>query len=335
MSKEANRDKVQYKSFMGEQEYKDNVPLKIQRYSNKTQSSTKGHFDDSYNLVYHFSYDSSRNKYIIPEKEMEELCDILNNNTPDVRDLEARGARKEEAEVPEQSLEEKLEEYRSRPDDLEPRGTTGRATSFTLLFEPITKESINHFLKDLVNLRGLLETRKMEEFEENSQSPNFRLSEEYRQIPSTTTLSNFQDKLEEESSLIKRYERCVPLIILAIIIILVLYMLIPSHKGSFQISVLVSAIVLGLSLLGCFFAYKKMQAKKRREELKMLGLKTLGRDPKIRELIYRFNKARLKTRRAKAIITADCDLVTFEVEIDPDNSGNEDPNDRTNSFYYS
>lgn len=45
-------------------------------------------FEDSWNIIFHFTYDHSKDQYDIEPKELERLCDLLNQNTPYMPDAE-------------------------------------------------------------------------------------------------------------------------------------------------------------------------------------------------------------------------------------------------------
>jgi hypothetical protein len=45
-------------------------------------------FEDSWNIIFHFIYDHSKNFYTMEDKELERLCDLLNENTPYIADEE-------------------------------------------------------------------------------------------------------------------------------------------------------------------------------------------------------------------------------------------------------
>lgn len=134
--------------------------------------STNSQFEDAWNIVFHFSYDYSQEEYTIEEKEMERLCDLLNENTPFFPDeeepiIESGPEDEKKRDQAEIETQEGTHRMKDLSEENPRRSTIGMKSSFmthrdstiTLIFSPITESTFTNFLRDLVCIRKSIEER--------------------------------------------------------------------------------------------------------------------------------------------------------------------------------
>lgn len=167
---------------------------------NKQSLKSDALFEDTWSIIFDFSFDQKQKKYLIEENELERLCDLLNQNTPycEDDDEETHNLETESianpysvAEFDDKAKKTGIEDQYTRvgtqnektTDQSVPRrSTVGLRTSFMshrnstiqLIFSPITKEVFRNFLQDLAQTRENLIEKKSTK---NSQQSDVRVSD--------------------------------------------------------------------------------------------------------------------------------------------------------------
>lgn len=227
-----------------------------------------------------------------------------------------------------------------------------RNSTIQLIFSPITVEVFRNFLQDLALLRENLIEKRAAKISSGSNvliasgEDEFYSRSEMKPRPSLLQMlmppkkinhtSDVEEELlretgdsrhnisdsydgykpeKSEADCIIKSMRIVALVSLVSAVVWVLMMLLRVKKSW------IALVVFGMSfavLLILMILQSMRPAKKSDEEEEPDRLATIGDDPKMRELVYRFNKARMQERKSKARLSSDGNCLSVEIEVNFD-----------------
>ena len=296
----------------------------------------KNTYEDSINKIFHFSYDNIKQEYQISEDELDKMCDLLNDNSgerdvhKDLDRLEAQTRATGDHDLSrisngdqnsdpgsERKMSEmaNIRELRKTDLGLQSKIVRDRGGTAALQEAEVTPTDVRNFLNDLKNLRLMAENREMQKIGKvRPKKTSIFGHDDYRAIPRTTTLQNFQENVKRRKK--KMLQKLIPSIVVLIIITGISLFVFFFQMDTILRTILMFIVFGGIIFLVIVLIWKVCDKVKEREDQIFSRFGSLGTDSKIRGLIYRFNKARLKNRNAKAVISLDCDLLSVEINYD-------------------
>ena len=128
--------------------------------------------------------------------------------------------------------------------------------------------------------------------------------------------------MDEGINRTKFTNKWVPIVCLMMVVSGVSWFLL-SHAGNKYSTIIAFVFFLSIFLLAFLLVLKIIESRNKINNEDMFSKSLIGHNPKIRGLVYRFNKARLKERKAKARLSSDGDTMTIEIDVSYDQMNEE------------